>query len=250
VNVAHLPANRSNGWFCGVPLAKRCSRLRSGRAAGEDHRWRGHAHQVRRTIAVWRDPYTPPLLSYTRACGRPRVSKTGSRSQGMVDIGCHSVHGMVCGRPPADPPRRFQGGAHRAGTGVRSRPCRPDPCRSVRPPRSHTTARSPTVTMLVGSTPRTAAFGLRSSSAAIRGSDIQVFNSRRIKCAGKPACRAAIGYSVVDIEVGARRPLMTKLIETISPSLLCAGAKDITAKPTPLTPPARMLSVTLHPERA
>ena len=99
MNVAHLPANRSNGWFCGVPLAKRCSRLRSGRAAGEDHRWRGHAHQVRRTIAVWRDPYTPPLLSYTRACGRPRVSKTGSRSQGMVDIGCHSVHGMVCGRP-------------------------------------------------------------------------------------------------------------------------------------------------------
>ena len=115
MNVAHLPVNRSNGWFCGVPLAKRCSRLRSGRAAGEDHRWRGHAHQVRRTIAVWRDPlYDASPLSprrsnprirrhgNTRACGRPRVSKTAdsrSRSQGVVDIGCHSMHEMVCGRP-------------------------------------------------------------------------------------------------------------------------------------------------------
>ena len=35
--VAPLSVNRSNGWFCGVPLAKRCSRLRSGRAAD----WRG-----------------------------------------------------------------------------------------------------------------------------------------------------------------------------------------------------------------
>lgn len=37
----------------------------------------------------------------TRACGRPRVSKTASsrlRWKGAVDIGCHSMNGMVCGR--------------------------------------------------------------------------------------------------------------------------------------------------------
>jgi hypothetical protein len=26
-------------------------------------------------------------------------SRSRSRSQGVVDIGCHSMHGMVCGRP-------------------------------------------------------------------------------------------------------------------------------------------------------
>ena len=52
----------------------------------------------------------------TRACGRPRVSKTASsrlRSKGAVDIGCHSMHGMVCGRqlPVLDLNHETRGGS-------------------------------------------------------------------------------------------------------------------------------------------
>jgi hypothetical protein len=52
----------------------------------------------------------------TRACGRPRVSKTASsrlRSKGAVDIGCHSMYGMVCGRqlPVLDLNHETRGGS-------------------------------------------------------------------------------------------------------------------------------------------
>jgi hypothetical protein len=49
-------------------------------------------------------------------CGRPRVSKTASsrlRSKGAVDIGCHSMYGMVCGRqlPVLDLNHETRGGS-------------------------------------------------------------------------------------------------------------------------------------------